>query len=156
MASRGIFSLDTRNGGEKETAKDMIARDPRTEWAYVPASDRGLTDKSLVTTFRLRHMTLLQEAATLDALDRDSNGISIRRNLGSDRVNLLRSNLVGWSNLRKEDGSEVMFEKGPMGGAKDELIYLLPPRLRDELARAIEDAQIYDPDEASKSSPQST
>ncbi len=133
----------------------MICRDARLTFKYVLVEDRELPPDQR-TCWDLKHMTLLQEAACLDNLDRDSQGFSIRRGLGTERVNLLRSNLVGWSNLKTADGSEIAFEKGPLGGAKDDVIFKLLPRHRDELARAIEDAREFDPETLGKSAPAAT
>lgn len=128
----------------------MLARSPKATWKYVLAADRKLP-RSEQTVFELGHLTLAEEARLFDNLDRDSNGIPIRKDLGSERLNLLRVKLKGWTNFRSEDGSEIQFETTPLGLVKDDLLFRLTSDQRHEIALAIENEIVFDTDEQKKS-----
>lgn len=132
----------------------MIVRDPRATWKYVLESDRRLP-RDEQTVFELKHLTLADEHRTLDNLDRDSFGVGIRRESGSEHLALLRKYLAGWSGLKRADGTEVTFD-APKGQVRDDLLFLLPLRVREELALAIEHEVVFEPVEVGKSEPPST
>lgn len=132
----------------------MIVRSPKQTWRYVPAADRKLP-RSEQTVFQLRHLTLLEEAEQYDDLDRDSSGLPIRRNLGTRRIEILRRHVIGWENLRSPEGEQVQFERNAQGLLKDELLFLFPDELRTELALAIENEIVFDPELVGKSVPPS-
>jgi hypothetical protein len=134
----------------------MIVTDPRSTWSYVLEAERALS-KDQQTTFRLRHLSLAAESELIDSYARDPmTGLMIRQAIGSEHLRVLRRALVGWDNLCKPDGSPVVFEAGPQGGAKDELLALIPLLVREELARAVEAETLQPEAERGKSSLPST
>lgn len=135
----------------------MLVRDPRPSWSYVLESDRKLPRGDPArSVFKLKHLTLEQEANIIDDFERDPfTGVSHRRNVGTSHLRALRIGLIGWENVRDERGTEIPFEAGPYGGAKDELLRRLPITVREELAQAIEQEMAYDPEEVGKSEPAS-
>ncbi|MDH5640849.1 MAG: hypothetical protein OEY28_06110 [Nitrospira sp.] len=79
----------------------MIAFNPNREYEYILQEERGLP-KDQQTVFILRGLTHGQHSEVLDCNPRIGAMASIR----------LRYGLVGWKNLRTEDGKQVVFTKG--------------------------------------------
>lgn len=129
----------------------MIARSPKATWTYVLVSDRSLPREEQ-TRFTLKHLTLAQESEILDSCARDPiSGAVVRQAVGSEHLRALRRGLVGWENLRNAEGGEIAFEAGPGGGARDDLLFLLPLVVREELANALELELVFDQAELAKS-----
>lgn len=129
----------------------MIVRDPRASWSFVLERDRD-QPKEKQTVFRLKHLTLAQEHAIVDQVGRDPiSGMTVRHAAGTEHLRTLRHGLVGWANLKRVDGTDVQFEASPLGGATDELLFLLPLGVREELATAIEMELAWNEDESGKS-----
>jgi hypothetical protein len=129
----------------------MIARSPKATWKYVLKSERDLP-KEQRTTWLLGHLSLAQESALLDNVVRDPiTGVGYRQALGSEHLNTLRQALKGWDNFPRDDGSQVVYEPGVLGGAKDEHLFMIRLSDREELATAIENEIAFDPDEQKKS-----
>jgi hypothetical protein len=126
----------------------MIARDPRAQWRYVLQADRKLpTDEQ--TVFLLSHLTLTQEAQTVDALARGE--------IGTHRTRNLREHLVGWENMRDPKGAQLAFEVDPRTKlVRDDLLMVMHVADRQELAMAVENETVYDPADLGKSVPPST
>lgn len=144
----------------------MIALTPLARWTYVLERERlkKLDDGTIVpiprdeqtTTFELEHLSLSEEQALLDDIGFDEHGNRIRKNRGSVHLRMLRTKLVGWTNFRDKDGTAVAFEKGPLGGAKDELLRRISLGDREELANAIENQTAFTQAELGESSQPST
>lgn len=131
-----------------------IARDPRTTWKYVLREDRELPrDKQ--TVFHLKHLTLAQEQAAFDGIER-THGQSVIVNTGARCLDILRAGLTGWDNLLDESGATIEPKKDAQGRVRDESLMLLSLEQRLELAGAIEHEVVYDPDTVGKSAPSST
>jgi hypothetical protein len=129
----------------------MIARSPKSTWKYVLERDRSLP-KEEQTVWKLKHLTLAQEHAIIDQVAYDPiTGRGVRQAAGTEHLRSLRHGLVGWENFQREDKTQIEFEAGPLGGAKDELLYLLPLGAREELAQAIENELSIDEAELRKS-----
>lgn len=133
----------------------MIAVDPRTERTYVTTTDRALPPEQQ-TTFRYRPMTIAQQHAMGDDIVTDENGNRMRRNQGSKRLDLLRSNLVGWENLRTSTGTPIEFRTNKFGLVDEEALARVPFFARMELAIAIESDLEFTIAEMGKSEPPST
>lgn len=134
----------------------MIARSPKATWKFVLRRERSLP-KEQRTTWILKHLSLAEESALLDNVVRDPvTGIGYRQALGSEHLNSLRRALMGWENFQREDSTQVQFAAGPLGGAKDELLFLITLADREEIANAIENEIETTEEEQKKSSPAST
>lgn len=133
----------------------MIVRSPKQTWPYVLFADRRLP-REQQTVWKLKHLTLAEEQALLDNWSRDPiTGQAVRNAIGSEHLTVLRRGLVGWTNLLDADGLAIPFEAGPWGGATDDLLFRIPLMDREELARAIENEVVFEPEEVGKSSPPS-
>lgn len=132
----------------------MIATNPKSTWDYVLLQDRALP-KEQQTVFHLKHLTLAEEHATFDGLDRiGSIGLG-RRDLGSSYLRSLRAGLTGWSNMQDGKGGFVEPTKNPFGQISDESLQRLTLDQRIELARAIENGLEVTEAELERSAPPS-
>lgn len=132
----------------------VIARDPRATWKYVLVRDRGLP-RAQQTVFVLKHLTLRSEQAAYDDIERTRDG-SVVVATGTRSLDVLREGLDGWENLPDDKGAHVEPRKNTLGQVDDASLMRLDIEWRMELAGAIENEIVFDPDTVGKSVPPST
>lgn len=142
------------------------ARSPRSTWKYVLLADRTLPKEDQTgdaaqdaeklrarqTVWKLKHLTLEEEHRLLDNLVRDPiTGMAVRAMPGSEHLASLRIGLTGWENWLDEEGNPIACELDKRGRVTDERLFRIPLHDREELARAIENEVVFEPDEVGKS-----
>ena len=148
----------------------MKALPSQATFRFVPATDRALPIPDQ-TTFHLRRLTLGERAVIEDmendeTLGQNEEGRALvhrKRHAFVCQLERLRAGLVGWDNLRDENGNVLAFEKGSprlVAGrmqecVRDDLIDRIPQDVVYEIERAIYDAsRLTEDDRKNSQSPQ--
>ena len=132
-----------------------IALDPNRTFDYVLKCDRGLP-REQQSVFHIRPLSALEmrhlknAALTIDQVTQQAHSY-----LGDLRYLALRAGLVGWSNFKRADGTEAVFERtrqnllGRSGEVvTDACLDLLRDEWRDELAEAVQEFNTLTRDDA--------
>lgn len=114
----------------------MRVTDPKSTYEYITKADQAL-DPAEQTVFLLRPLTARQAAEIEDHLVelRDAQTTGVRT--GTQTLTALRHGLRGWRNLLGEQLQPLPFVAGPGGEPTEEMLDLLPPVVRKELAAQI-------------------
>lgn len=132
-----------------------IALDPNRTFDYVLKCERALP-REQQTTFHIRPLTAMEmrhlknAAVSIDQLTQQA-----RSYLGDLRWLALKAGLVGWTNFKRADGTDVLCEKtrqNVLGRntecVTDACLDLLQDEWRDELAEAVQEFNTLTRDDA--------
>jgi hypothetical protein len=113
----------------------MKAIDVNKSYEYIVKDERKLHDKDK-TVFLCKFLDP-QTAADLGDRIYQVSGLGAKRKeqllTGTQRYTILKSCLVGWRNMRSEDGKEITFDNTHIA----EMIAMIPPNYRNEIANFI-------------------
>lgn len=123
--------LPENNHNKKRKEDLMKAINTKKPHDFVCKSDLKL-EKSEQTVFQVRYLTAHELAVINDEIYQVS-GVGAKRReqfkTGSTEFNVLKKVLVGWSNFKSDDGSDVSFDKGKI----EEMIDMIPAEARREI-----------------------
>lgn len=132
----------------------MITIDVNREIRYVLKSEREL-EAEAQSVFLLKCLSATEAAELEDrnaTVDMKSNMMLMSN--ASIALDVLRRGLKGWENVRNSDGELVEFRTDNKGRVRNDVLDMIPPAIRRELANAITTGNTVDEgDEKNSSSP---
>ena len=112
----------------------MKAIDKNKTYEFVVQDERGVAVKEEDRTVFLCHYLGSEMMAALGDSVYSVKGVGQARrenlNTGTQQLTILKECLVGWRNMRDEDGKEVTFDEKN----KIDMIDMIPPKYRSEIA----------------------
>ena len=127
----------------------MIITTTKHPFEYVTEADR-LLPKEKQTTFRMKPLTFDEQAEAQDIL-----GASGGKAVGSFHSFLLLTGILGWDNLKDEDGTTVPYMRDEDGQVRKDLLVRIDIAGQSELASAVWNSGEIDEADAKNSETQS-
>jgi len=122
----------------QEKLRGFLVFSKESTFKYVPKVFREHAPKDLWPVFILRGKDGVESAKVEDDAGWvDPATKAIHFTLGSQRLNLLASNIAGWSNLFDASDNEIKFEKNSNKKVSEKCLRRFPSDLQIELQNAI-------------------